>query len=477
MRFHKELFESFSHYAYNNEEDAQLKEIIMKFSNLSLKPFIQQALEELHFENLTDVQEKVLPLAMKGRNLIVQSQTGSGKTHAFMIPIVQAIDPNKHQVQAVITAPSRELADQLYEVTNQLVEQSEEPISVVNYVGGTDKQRQLEKLTPKNQPQIVIGTPGRIYDLMSEHALLIQTADILVIDEADMTMDLGFLPLVDEIASRLSGEVQIMVFSATIPQTLEVFLNKYLVNPEFIEIAPNQILADEITNYLIQTKGQSRKELIYELLTMGYTYLGIVFTNTKKYADEVSDYLKQEGLKVATIHGDVEPRERKRLMRQIRQLDFQYVVATDLAARGIDIPGVSLVINAELPSDLDFFIHRVGRTGRNQVEGTAITLVTPGDDHAITELENKGITFEDVELKNGELRPVDSRQRRQKRKKTQANQEDNVVRGMIERNKRRKVKPGYKQKLNKEIKEHQRRQTNKNKRMAGRQARRNNKKR
>lgn len=447
----------------------------MKFNNIPLKPFIQKALATLHFETLTDVQEKVLPLAMKGRNLIVQSQTGSGKTHAFMIPILEAIDPHKPQVQAVITAPSRELANQLYQVANQLIEFSEEPINVVNYVGGTDKQRQIEKLTPKNQPHIVIGTPGRIYDLMSENALLIQTADVLVVDEADMTMDLGFLSLVDEIASRLNEQVQIMVFSATIPQSLEVFLNKYLVNPEMIEIAPDQVLADEITNYLIQTKGHSRKELIYELLTMGYTYLGIVFTNTKKYADEVSDYLKEQGLKVATIHGDVEPRERKRLMRQIRQLDYQYVVATDLAARGIDIPGVSLVINAELPSDLDFFIHRVGRTGRNQVEGTAITLVTPGDDHAIIELEKKGITFEDVEFKKGELIKVDHRQRRQRRKRTQANQEDNVVRGMIEKNKRRKVKPGYKQKLNKEIKEHQRQQTNKKKKLAGRQARRNNK--
>ena len=288
-------------------------------------------------------------------------------------------------------------------------------------------------------------------------------------------MDLGFLSLVDEIASRLTSDVQIMVFSATIPQTLEVFLNKYLVSPIMIEISPKQVLADQIDNYLISTIGQSRKELIHELLTMGYTYLGIVFANTKKYDDEISDYLKDQGLKVATIHGDIEPRERKRIMRQIRQLDYQYVVATDLAARGIDIPGVSLVINAELPKDLEFFIHRVGRTGRNQVAGTAITLVTPGDDQAIVELEKKGVEFKEVELRRGEFVEVEARNRRQSRKKTAANQEDTVVRGMIEKNKRRKVKPGYKQKLNREIKEHQRKETNKNKRQAGRQTRRNNK--
>ncbi|MBG9987620.1 DEAD/DEAH box helicase [Aerococcaceae bacterium DSM 111176] len=447
----------------------------MKFKDIQLKPFLLEALEELHFNELTAVQEEVLPKAKEGKNLIVQSQTGSGKTHSFMIPIVNGVNPDLNQVQAVITAPSRELAGQLYEVAGQLVSKSETPISVVNYVGGTDKQRQIEKLNPKNQPQIVIGTPGRIFDLMSENALLIQTAKTLVVDEADMTMDLGFLSLVDEIASRLTSDVQIMVFSATIPQTLEVFLNKYLVSPVMIEISPKQVLADQIDNYLISTKGQSRKELIHELLTMGYTYLGIVFANTKKYADEISDYLKEQGLKVATIHGDIEPRERKRIMRQIRQLDYQYVVATDLAARGIDIPGVSLVINAELPKDLEFFIHRVGRTGRNQVAGTAITLVTPGDDHSIIELEKKGIEFKEVELRRGEFVEVDARKRRQQRKKTAANQDDTVVRGMIEKNKRRKVKPGYKQKLNRDIKEHQRKQTNEKKRQAGRQQRRSNK--
>ena len=462
-------------YLYNELIDRfPVKEHKMKFKDIQLKPFLQEALEELRFEELTAVQKEVLPKAKEGRNLIVQSQTGSGKTHAFMIPIVNKIDPELKQTQAVITAPSRELAGQLYEVAQQLVSKSDQPISVVNYVGGTDKQRQLEKLDPKNQPQIVIGTPGRIFDLMSENALLIQTAKTLVVDEADMTMDLGFLSIVDEIASRLASDVQIMVFSATIPQTLEVFLNKYLVNPLTIEISPKEVLADQLENYLINTKGQSRKELIHELLTMGYTYLGIVFANTKKYADEISDYLKEKGLKVATIHGGIEPRERKRIMRQVRQLDYQYVVATDLAARGIDIPGVSLVINAELPSDLEFFIHRVGRTGRNKLAGTAITLVTPGDDYAIVELEKKGIEFKDVELKKGELVPIEARKRRQSRKNTRADQDDTVVRGMIERNKKRKVKPGYKQKLNREIKEHQRQQTNRNKRQEGRQARRNN---
>ena len=430
----------------------------MLFNELTIKPFIQKALKEIHFKELTPVQEQVIPQALAGEQLIVQSQTGSGKSHSFLVPIFEKIDPNIQEVQAVITAPSRELATQLYDVARQIAEFSPEPISMELYIGGTNKYRQIERLTQGNQPQIVIGTPGRIFDLMSEHALWVQTARILVIDEADMTMDLGFLNLMNDIASRMPEKVQIMVFSATIPQELEVFLNRYMVNPEFIEISPKQMIAQQITNYLINTKGRSRKELVYRLLTMGHPFLALVFCNTREYADEVADYLKEKGLKVAVVHGGLSSRERNRVMRQIRNLDYQYVVASDLAARGIDIPGTSMVINTELPQDLEYFIHRVGRTGRQDIAGTAYTFVTPDDDQAIVALERRGVPFTSVELANGEIKEIPSRHRRQQREDTFKEQEDPVIRAMINRNKKRKVKPGYKRKLNQQIKQYRRQQ-------------------
>ncbi|MFL2129100.1 MAG: DEAD/DEAH box helicase [Ruoffia tabacinasalis] len=433
------------------------------FKELPLKQFIQDALSDIRFETLTPVQEEVIPQALEGQSLIVQSQTGSGKTHSFLVPILNQIDPDANEVQAVVTAPSRELAEQLYNVAIQIAEFSEQPIKVVRYIGGTDKQRQLEKLQNNEQPQLVIGTPGRIFDLMSENALWVQSTKTFVVDEADMTMDLGFLSIVDEIASRMPEELQIMVFSATIPQTLEVFLNKYMTAPKVIEIDNQGVIADMIENYLIYTRGRDRAEIAYSLLTMGEPYLALIFCNTKQYADEVSHFLKNKGLKVATIHGGLTPRERKRVMRQIRDLEFQYVVATDLAARGIDIPGTSMVINMEIPTELEFFIHRVGRTGRNNIKGVAYTLIEPDNERDIHTLEKKGIEFEHVDIVKGEIREVKSRNARAKREDKKKN-EDTVIKGMIQRNKKRKVKPGYKKKLDRQIQSHKRTQARQNKR-------------
>ncbi|MBG9977871.1 DEAD/DEAH box helicase [Ruoffia tabacinasalis] len=433
------------------------------FKELPLKQFIQDALLDIRFETLTPVQEEVIPHALDGQSLIVQSQTGSGKTHSFLVPILNQIDPDANEVQAVVTAPSRELAEQLYNVAIQIAEFSEKPIKVVRYIGGTDKQRQLEKLQNNEQPQLVIGTPGRIFDLMSENALWVQSTKTFVVDEADMTMDLGFLSIVDEIASRMPEELQIMVFSATIPQTLEVFLNKYMTAPKVIEIDNQGVIADMIENYLIYTRGRDRAEIAYSLLTMGEPYLALIFCNTKQYADEVSHFLKNKGLKVATIHGGLTPRERKRVMRQIRDLEFQYVVATDLAARGIDIPGTSMVINMEIPTELEFFIHRVGRTGRNNIKGVAYTLIEPDNERDIHTLEKKGIEFEHVDIVKGEIREVKARNARAKREDKKKN-EDTVIKGMIQRNKKRKVKPGYKKKLDRQIQSHKRTQARQNKR-------------
>ena len=443
----------------------------MKFTELQLKPFLNKSLDQMGFKQLTAVQEEVIPLALKGESLIVQSQTGSGKTHAFLLPILQALDPNKDQVQAVITAPSRELATQLYQVASQLLSADPGRLRIGHYIGGTDKKRQIDKINHQ-QPQLVIGTPGRIFDLMQENALWVQTAEYLVIDEADMTMDLGFLSIVDEIAARMPKDLQMMVFSATIPQQLSIFLKKYMDQPEQITMEAQEVLVDQVDNFLINTKGKDRKELVYQLLTLGHPFLAMVFCNTRLYADEVAEYLKAKGLKVATLHGGIEPRERKRLMKQIRNLEYQYVVASDLAARGIDIPGISLIINTELPQDLEFFVHRVGRTARNQLAGTAYTLMTPDDDQAIEQLEKKGVEFTEVAIIDGEIKTIDQRYRRTRRKDTKKESEDPKVQAMINRHKKAKVKPGYKRKLNWQIKAHRQSQAKRQNKLAKRQQRR-----
>lgn len=420
----------------------------MKFKDYQFKNYIQEALDDLGFKQPTEVQETFIPIIRKGKSVVAQSQTGTGKTHTFLLPLFQRLDETKQEVQILITAPSRELATQIYNAALQIAEKANPVVKVACYIGGTDKKRQIEKLS-SGQPQVVVGTPGRILDLMNEQALKVHTAFSFVVDEADMTLDLGFLGDVDLIAGRLPNLDQMLVFSATIPEKLKPFLKKYMENPVMGEIKPKEVISSTIENLLVSTKGQSHNALIYDLLTMGTPYLALVFANTKERADEITDYLRHQGLKVAKIHGGIQPRERKRVMKQIQNLEYQYVVATDLAARGIDIEGVSLVINDELPNDLEFFVHRVGRTGRNGLEGTAITLYGPDDDRLIVELESMGVTFQPKTFKGGELIDTFDRNRRQKRTASNQKLDPNMI-GMVKK-KKKKVKPGYKKKIKQNI--------------------------
>lgn len=444
----------------------------MTFETFHFKPFIQEALTELGFREPTEVQERLIPLIQKGKSVVGQSQTGTGKTHTFLLPLMDQIDATREEVQLVVTAPSRELATQIYQAARQIASFANPEIRVTNFVGGTDKQRQIERLTHQ-QPHVVIGTPGRILDMLNEQALDIHTAQAFVVDEADMTLDMGFLSEVDQIAGRLPEKLQILVFSATIPEKLRPFLRKYLENPIIEEIKPKAILSETIDNWLISTKGRQAEQQIYQLLTVGHPYLAIVFANTKQRVDEITDFLKGKGLKVAKIHGDISPRERKRVMRKVQNMDFQYVVATDLAARGIDIEGVSHVINAELPDDLEFFIHRVGRTGRNGLPGTAITLYDPSDEQAIIALEKLGITFEPKEIRNDEIVDGYDRNRRKKREKSRVELDPTMI-GLVKK-KKKKIKPGYKKKIQRAVQENNRQKRKVERRQEQRSARKHKK--
>ena len=416
-----------------------------KFERFNLKPFIIESVKELGFFEPTEIQERLIPTVLKGDSVIGQSQTGTGKTHAYLLPMIQKVNPSKEAVQAIITAPTRELAAQIYQEVLKITKNSEEEIAVRLYIGGTDKQRTIEKL--KHQPHIVVGTPGRINDLVKEQALFVHSAPILIIDEADLMLEMGFLEDVDQIASRMAETLQMLVFSATIPEKLKPFLKKYMENPKYIQVEPKQVTAAKIDHYLLPARHRNKLELVFQALETFNPYLAIVFTNTKKKADEVADGLMGKGLKVGRIHGDLSPRERKQMMKQILDLDYQYIVATDLAARGIDIQGISHVINYELPSDLDFYIHRVGRTARAGYSGIALTIYEDRDEDALNKLENMGIEFKHCDLQDHEWVDLGDRNKRKKRKR-QVNQIDLKAKSMIKKPK--KVKPGYKKKLQQE---------------------------
>jgi len=425
------------------------------FKDFSLKPYLFDALEKIGFQTPTEIQQLIIPSAEKGVSVVGQSQTGTGKTHAFLLPILSKMNHEIQEVQAVITAPTRELANQIYQEALKLIQYAnEEAIQVKLFVGGTDKVKAIEKL--KTQPQLVIGTPGRIYDLVSENALQIHTASILVVDEADLMMEMGFLEDVDKIASRLPKDLQMFVFSATIPENLRPFLKKYMENPLFIQVEPKRKTAKNIEHVLIPIRHRDKIKLLKDLLIAFNPYLAIVFTNTKQQADYVATELSNKGLKVGVIHGDLSPRERKKMMTQIRNLDYQYIVASDLASRGIDIEGVSHVINYEIPKDLNFYIHRSGRTGRGEYTGISAILYDETNEHLINRLEGMGITFANLDLVGGELKTISDRnERRNRKKKKESVQILNTVK------KPKKVKPGYKKKLREEVERQKRIQSRK----------------
>ena len=420
------------------------------FENEQINPAIRQGLKKINFVKPTEVQEKVIPVLMARKNAVVQAVTGSGKTHAFLIPVMNEIDENLQFPQAILTTPSRELAQQLYQVARQLRDAAGLNITIGHLAGGSDRERQVDKISA-HKPQIVVATPGRLHDFVEKKILPLDYVKNFVIDEADMTLDMGFLSEIDFVAQRLPQNCVLTAFSATIPVKLANFLRKYMAKPETIIIDNPTVISPTVKNDLLDIGSKSRKKILYQLLTMGQPYLALIFANTKQTVDELTEFLINQGLKVAKIHGGITERERKRTMREVEAGQYQYVVATDLAARGIDIEGVSLVINYEIPRELEFVIHRIGRTGRNGMSGHAITLIREEEMNQILKLEKMGIHFDFVEIKDSSLVPRTHYHNRKLRQSTSQGL-DNKVRGMVKKA-QKKRKPGYKKKIKRAIKQ------------------------
>ena len=418
------------------------------FENDQINPAIRQGLKKINFVKPTEVQEKVIPVLMAHKNAVVQAVTGSGKTHAFLIPVMNEIDENLQYPQAILTTPSRELAQQLYQVARQLRDAAGLNITIRHLAGGSDRERQVDKISA-HKPQIVVATPGRLHDFVEKKILPLDYVKNFVIDEADMTLDMGFLSEIDFVAQRLPQNCVLTAFSATIPVKLANFLRKYMAKPETIIIDNPTVISPTVKNDLLDIGSKSRKKILYQLLTMGQPYLALIFANAKQTVDELTEFLINQGLKVAKIHGGITERERKRTMREVEAGQYQYVVATDLAARGIDIEGVSLVINYEIPRELEFVIHRIGRTGRNGMSGHAITLIREEEMNQILKLEKMGIHFDFVEIKDNSLIPRTHYHNRKLRKSTSQGL-DNKVRGMVKKA-QKKRKPGYKKKIKRAI--------------------------
>ncbi|MBP5446327.1 MAG: DEAD/DEAH box helicase [Acholeplasmatales bacterium] len=416
----------------------------MIFDGFELKEEIVNALNDLHFKSFSPIQKEILPLALKNKSLIGQSKTGSGKTHAFLIPIFNKLDLDNQDCQAIILSPTRELATQIYNVCLHLNKFFDDKIDIRLYTGGSDRLKEIKKLE-NSQPQIVIGTPGRISDLMIKaNALKGFNANTLVVDEADMAFEIGFLDDIDLIAGRLTNP-QIMVFSATIKEEIKPFIRKYINTNDHIKV---DLELNKIKHVLIPIKSRDKFMLLSWLINNINPYLCLIFGNKKQDCEAIASFLLDNNIKVGILHGGLSARERKRVLNDINDLKYQYVVVSDIAARGIDILGVSHVINFSLPTDFEFYIHRSGRTARNNSDGICYSFTEFKNEEYLKSLEEKGIKFSYCDIRpNGfiEYNP----NRRTDRVKP-ISEERKKAEKLVPKSK--KVTPGYKKKRLKEVK-------------------------
>ena len=409
-----------------------------------MNQFNKKFMRRMKFKQLTQVQEDVFKHINKNRDLIVQSATGTGKTHAFLFAIAERIDLDSKQTQAIILAPTRELAMQILDFTKDMVK-IDPRLTVDVAIGGMDNSR-LEKRMA-NQPHIIISTPGKFLDILSWNIVRTDTVELLILDEMDMMLDYGFIEDVNKIASHFKNEANMMLFSATLPQAMRSFINKYLRNSIEILVKEDQMMKPRIEHILINHRHRDINDELLNVLTSINPLLALIFTNTKVQAAETATFLREYGIECLEIHGDLKDRRRKQVIREVKNAKVQYIVATDLAARGIDLPEISHVINLGLPShDLSFYTHRVGRTGRSGREGYAISLVSNKEEGAIRKLMTEGIKFNyKLITKDGleDARPfVHTRQKQQST--------DPAIVQILNR-KTKKVKPGYKKKRQQQI--------------------------
>ena len=338
------------------------------FMELGLIPEIMKAVKDMGFEEPTPIQKASIPLAMKGKDLIGQAQTGTGKTAAFGVPVLQRIDTNLPGPQAVILSPTRELAIQSAEEINRLAQYL--PIHALPIYGGQDIERQFRALRKK--PNIIVATPGRLMDHMKRGTIDLSHVQILVLDEGDEMVDMGFIDDIRSILSTIPEERQTMFFSATMPAPIRELAESFLKEPELIKIKAATVTIDLVEQEYIELPDRQKFDCLCRLLDMGNPDLAIVFVRTKRRNDEVTEALKKRGYMAEGLHGDLSQQKRDTVVRQFKEGTIDILVATDVAARGLDISGVTHVYNFDMPQDPETYVHRVGRTGRAGQTGMAM---------------------------------------------------------------------------------------------------------
>jgi len=357
------------------------------FEKLNLNPQILKAIDEQGYTNPTKIQKKVIPLVLKNKDIIAASKSGTGKTATFVLPILekmnQIVKPENHIPRTIIIVPTRELVDQISKNLSNYGKYLK--IRHTKIQGGISKSIQLEKLS--TGIDIIVATPGRLKELINEELIDISSVNTIVLDEADTMLELGFLEDIEFLISKCAKKRQIMMFSATISQNIKKLAKEFLIDTVSVEVSNRRDTVTLIEHKAYKVDKKRKDELLAYLIKTSEFDQILVFVNQKETADELNNKLVSKKIKSATIHGDVEYKQRVKAIKDFRAKKVKVLIATDIAARGIDIKELPLVINYELPESTDDFTHRVGRTGRANNKGEVITLLTTTDYNRFTKIE------------------------------------------------------------------------------------------
>lgn len=356
----------------------------IRFDELQLDERILRAVTDMGFEAMSPIQAQAIPVQMEGRDVIGQAQTGTGKTAAFGIPLLQKIDRDSKRLQAIALCPTRELAIQVAEEIRRLAKYMH-GIKVLPIYGGQDIVRQIRGL--KDGVQIVIGTPGRVMDHMRRKTIRFDQVHTVILDEADEMLNMGFLEDMETILGQLPDERQTVMFSATMPMAIQEIARKFQNNPVNVKVVKKELTVPKVTQYYYEVKPKTKVEVMCRLLDMYAPKLSVAFCNTKKQVDELVQELQGRGYFAEGLHGDLKQEQRDRVMNSFRNGTTEILVATDVAARGIDVDDVGAVFNYDIPQDDEYYVHRIGRTGRAGKEGIAFSFVVGKEVYKLRDIQ------------------------------------------------------------------------------------------
>ena len=357
-----------------------IKQTNHSFYGLGIAPKILETLDHMKFTTPTPIQHKAIPIAIEGKDIIGVAQTGTGKTLAFAIPVIQRLAQAKGR--CLILVPTRELALQVDETLQKLAPLFS--MRTVVLIGGASMHVQLQNL--RRNPRVLIATPGRLVDHINQRTVLLHDVGILVFDEADRMLDMGFLPQIEKILRLIPRERQTMLFSATIPKEIITIASSHMKLPIHIEVAPSGTTAERIVQELFIVSREAKKRLLGKILAQ-YQGSVLLFSRTKIGATKITRFLRESGCRAAEIHSNRSLPQRREALEGFKSGKYRVLVATDIAARGIDVTGIELVINYDLPEDVENYVHRIGRTGRAGHEGRAISFATPDQEFDVRSIE------------------------------------------------------------------------------------------